>query len=178
MKKWCVRLSVLSLFLLGVSSDLSACGDKFLVAGRGVQNQRTFGALMPASILIFSNNQNPGESPTKTGELAVIFESAGHTFDVAETTADLDAKLGSTEVDVVVSSFADSHLVQKSLEDTGSQASILPVVAKAEKDNMAAAKQQYKRVLKAPSRAGRPPTKKRNARPRTTARPLASVIRF
>ena len=154
MKKWCVRLSVLSLFLLGVSSDLFACGDKFLVAGRGVQNQRTFGALMPASILLFSNTQNPEESPTKSGELAVVLESAGHTLDVAATTADLDAKLGSTEVDIVVSSFADSHLVLKSLKETGSHASVLPVVSKGKKENMAAAKKQHKWVLKAPSRAG------------------------
>lgn len=82
--------------LLSASGDALACGDKFLVSGRGTRYHRPKTA-RAASILVYG----PVELSGKTG-LEAVLRREGHRATAATTTEQLAALLAAGRFDVVL----------------------------------------------------------------------------
>ena len=91
-----------------VATDVMACGDKFLVAGRGMRNARNFQATFPASVLVYMNPDADSANVMRDLDLQVTLEMAGHTFKVVETPADLERELASGQYDVLLVDYEDA----------------------------------------------------------------------
>ncbi len=91
------------LFVLTVCSgpDLLACGDKFLVGGRGTRYQRPKNA-RAASVLLYANPSSG--LPTALGKLPVesVLKQQGHRLTTAETLEQLTALLTGGRFDVIL----------------------------------------------------------------------------
>ena len=90
--------------------DLLACGDKFLVAGRGTRYQRPKNA-RAASVLIYSNAGL--QAALKKVSLDSVLKHEGHRSTTVEAPEQLSAILTSGHFDVVLVSSGDAAAVEK-----------------------------------------------------------------
>jgi hypothetical protein len=135
----------------GFSDPLQACGEKFLMGSRGSRLQRPAPARTSAAILVYAN---PGFNLTRA--LAnVPFEAtlrkAGYRPTVV-TSADAFANaLGRGGWDLVLVDVADSPAVSSRVHGANAPI-VLPVMYNPTGAELAAAKKQNQRILKAPTK--------------------------
>jgi hypothetical protein len=132
-----------------VSNDLSACGDKFLVVSRGTRFQRAALARHPSAILVYAN---PASSlPKALGSIQVdaTLRKAGYRPTSVLTADDLDKALKQGGWDLVLADMTDSSAVRGRLQGNGAPM-LLPVIYNAKGAELANAKKDYQRVVKAP----------------------------
>jgi hypothetical protein len=118
----------------------TACGDKFLIVGRGSRFQRAYVALHPASLLVVDANV------TAQRDVQSRLKIAGHRLQIAKIDQ-LPQTLASGHYDFILADFHDVERVSRSLPRELSSAMILPVIDGSSKDDMAAAALQYKCLL-------------------------------
>ena len=99
---------------LWTGGDLLACGDKFLVVGRGTRYQRPKNA-RAASILIYANPSAGLPAALKSLPLESVLKHEGHRSTTVETPEQLSAILTSGRFDVVLASSVDVATVEKLL---------------------------------------------------------------
>lgn len=120
------RAGLVSLLLVAglcLGADLFACGDKFLVAGRGTRYQRPKNA-RAASVLIYAN---PATGlPAALGKLSVdsVLKHEGHRATTVEAPEQLSAIVASGRFDVVLVASADAESVERVL-GTGPDAPVV-----------------------------------------------------
>jgi hypothetical protein len=135
----------------GLSDPLLACGEKFLMGSRGNRFHRPPPVRQSAAILIYAN---PGLSVTRA--LAnVPFEAtllkAGYRPTVVSSADAFHQALGRGGWDLVLVDVADSSAVSNRVQ--GAKAPIvLPVMYNPTGAELAAAKKQHQRILKAPTK--------------------------
>jgi hypothetical protein len=105
-------LLVVIAFCLG--ADLLACGDKFLVAGRGTRYQRPKNA-RAASVLIYANPSTGLQAALSKVPLDSVLKHEGHRSTTVESPDQLSAILASGRFDVVLVSSGDAAAVEKLL---------------------------------------------------------------
>jgi hypothetical protein len=95
---------------LWTGADLLACGEKFLVAGRGTRYHRpkTFRA---ASILMYANPSTGLEAALQKLPVESVLKREGHQFTMVSTPEQLSAILASSRFDVVLASAGDAKIV-------------------------------------------------------------------
>ena len=59
-------------------NDVSACGDKFLLTGRGARLQHGYCALHPASILVYVNSKSGPAAAMRNPQFLNALKQAGH----------------------------------------------------------------------------------------------------
>ena len=155
MRKGLAVLIILSgvLVFSGVG-DSFACGDKFLVAGRGVRYQQLHGAMAAAQILVFQNPGSPQGTPARDPELVAILESAGHIVKVVDELSDLYQELTNRSYDIVLTDLSEADLVAQQTETSESKPSVLPVIYNPSREEIKQVRKQYNNVLKRPSKQG------------------------
>jgi hypothetical protein len=138
------------LFLAGISAALLlgpevglACGDKFVVLGRGVRFGRAFASKYPASILIYMNPASHMSAAAREFKLEKTLKAAGHKTRVVESSADLEQALASGKYDIVLADIADSPGVQKDAASAASKPSVVPVLYKPTPEELAAVEKKY-----------------------------------
>jgi hypothetical protein len=93
-------------------ADLAACGDKFLVVGRGTRFQKGPEAARPYSVLIYAPQSSPlAESRQKVSAEKALLR-AGYRPATAATLGELAERVKSGPPDVVVASAGDSRDVE------------------------------------------------------------------
>lgn len=100
--------------LLLAGADAFACGDKFLVSGRGTRYQRPKSA-RAASVLIYAN---PASGlPSKVGKLALesVLKREGHRSTTVETIDQLAALVSAGRFDVVIAATSALDAVTRHL---------------------------------------------------------------
>jgi len=95
-------------------ADLLACGDKFLVVGRGTRYQRPKNA-RAASILIYANPAAGLPAALKRLPLESVLKQEGHRSTTVETPEQLSAILQGGRFDVVLAASTDAPAVEKLL---------------------------------------------------------------
>jgi hypothetical protein len=92
---------VLLVLALSTGTELLACGDKFLVGGRGTRYQRPKNA-RAASVLLYADPSTG--LPTALGKLPVdsVLKQQGHRLTTAESLEQLTALLTSGRFDVIL----------------------------------------------------------------------------
>ena len=124
-----------------------ACGDKFLVIGKGIRYERAHAAAHPGSILIYRNKDV--EDPKAGSDLEVALKKAGHKIESVDTASKLETTLQNGKFDLVVLSLADAPLLEQQIISSPSKPAVLPVIYNHTGNEVAVAGKQYDCILKA-----------------------------
>ena len=114
MKRRIGLVAVLAAVGLWTSMDLLACGDKFLVAGRGTRYQRPKN-FRAASILIYANPSTGLESALAKLPVDSVLKREGHRATRVATDEELSAALANERFDVVLAASGDAAKVDRLL---------------------------------------------------------------
>jgi DNA-binding NarL/FixJ family response regulator len=118
------RLGALVVILaVGMTGDLFACGDKFLVGGRGTRYQRPKNA-RAASVLIYADPASAVAASLKKAKVESLLKLEGHKATNVQTLDELSNVMTSGRYDVILTANSDSANVQRMLA-TGPDAAIV-----------------------------------------------------
>lgn len=111
-----------------MGGDLLACGDKFLVTGRGTRFQRPKNA-RAASVLIYANPSSGLPAALKNVAVDSVLKHEGHRSTTVETFDQLSAILAGGRFDVVVAASSVAPDVERLLGAAPDRAVILALDA-------------------------------------------------
>ena len=149
-----MRYRVGVICLIGIAgfcfgTNLLACGDKFLVAGRGARFQR--GGAHATPVLIYA----PLSSTLRggAGNLSVdsVLSRAGYHPAVAASTEELGRILKDGNPGIVLVDIADARTVEKLVPAESPGPVILPVLSNASRQEIATARKTWGVALKSPA---------------------------
>jgi CheY-like chemotaxis protein len=147
MKKSLVALGVLFIYSIG-STELLACGEKFLVASRGTRYQRAGQARQSAAILVYLNASSAlPKAFEKVSDETV--RKAGYRLTSVANTTELEQALRQGGWDLVLTDLADSATVRGRIQGSGGPM-VVPVAYNVTGTVLAQAKKDFQRVLKGP----------------------------
>jgi hypothetical protein len=112
-------ITLVVVLVLGVSAlypAALACGDKFLMVGRGAKFQRAYASVYPGKILIYARPSTDGKSAIRDPQLHKALRQAGHAVSVIEDWALLEAALKTAPSDVVLVDVAEAARLKTTLE--------------------------------------------------------------
>ena len=107
MRKTVALLTGFAGLWLVLGADVHACGDKFLVVGRGVRYSRSHGAVHSASILIYRNSTSPSAAIAKDVKLEADLKQAGHKVQSVTDAAQWPTERGAKAYDACWSHLVD-----------------------------------------------------------------------
>lgn len=151
MKRLAATLS-LAAFCIGTAGDLSACGDKFLVVGRGTRYKHPNAPRGPAFILIYADPASSLALALKNVPVESTLRRAGYTPKSVDTAEQLGDALARGGWDLVVVDQADGERV-RAMVAGDSPTVVLPVFYNATRAELKAAKKRYPVLLESPSRS-------------------------
>ena len=114
------------LLSVGITGDLIACGDKFLVAGRGTRYQRPKTA-RAASVLIYADPASAVAATLKKEKVESLLKLEGHRATRVQSLEELSAVVSSGRYDVILTATSDSANVQRLLQTSRDAATVLSV---------------------------------------------------
>jgi hypothetical protein len=85
-----------------------ACGDKFLMVGRGARFQRAYASVYPGKVLIYARPSTDLKAAIRDPQLHKALRQAGHAVSVIEDWALLEQALKVTPVDLVLVDVAEA----------------------------------------------------------------------
>ena len=133
-------------------AEAYACGDKFLVIGRGVRAQRAKGAVHRASILMYFDPRTELAAAIKETHLETDLKLAGHRIRSLQGPGDLEAALASGDYDIVLVAVADMKALDSRAGVAASRPILLPILYDPTPEEQAAAERQYRCVMRSPSK--------------------------
>jgi CheY-like chemotaxis protein len=126
------------------TTDLDACGDKFLRVGRSARFHR-YAAVHPASILIYA----PADStPAGIKEFEAILKQAGHRPVALANGADVAKALTAAPYDIVIADYSDSSRIREDLRAVDSRPGLLPILYKPAKAVEERAEREFTCLIK------------------------------
>jgi hypothetical protein len=132
------------------SQTLSACGDKFLLVGRGVSFRHAYAAVHPASILLVLPPSRVKTAADRDPSMLSALKLAGHRVDVVRQPATLADVLGRSRHDIVLVERADASAAGEAAASAAqTRPSIVSVVEDSSAPAPAASQGEY--ILRAPS---------------------------
>jgi hypothetical protein len=140
---------------LVAADGVQACGDKFLLLGRGVKYHRAYAAIYPASIVIYAVPQRNAAKAIRDPRLQNELKLAGHRVSVVETEAALARALSSERIDLVLTDVADADATSKQGAASASKPTVLPVMYEPTREEAKAIEARYQCRLKSSDRADR-----------------------
>ncbi len=140
---------LIACLLLAAGREGTACGDKFLVIGRG---RRVYSAAHPASILIYLNPRTPLPRALRELKIPAALKAAGHRTRSVESEAQLDAALASGQYDLVLADLSDMTALEPKVGAAPSHPKLLPVIYNPTGAELAAAEREYACVMRSPSK--------------------------
>ena len=105
-------MGLVAVFGFWAGGELAACGDKFLVVGRGTRFQRPKNA-RAASVLIYSSPSSGLPAALRSLPVDSVLRQAGHRSTSVETPDQLSSALASGRFDVVLAASSDALAVER-----------------------------------------------------------------
>ncbi len=99
-----------------------ACGDKFLMVGRGAKFQRAYASVYPGKVLIYARPSTDPKAAIRDPQLHRALRQAGHAVSVIEDWALLEQALKSVPVDVVLVDVAEATRLQSAMTSSPTHA--------------------------------------------------------
>ena len=118
--------ALIVMFAVGMTGDLFACGDKFLVGGRGTRYQRPKNA-RAASVLIYADPASAVAASLKKAKVESLLKLEGHRATNVQTLDQLSTMMSSGRFDVILTANSDSANVQRLLTSTPDAAVVVGV---------------------------------------------------
>lgn len=149
MKTWAaLAIALVTASSLGAEA-VSACGDKFLLVGRGVRFQRAYAAIHPGSILIVLPPKSVKNAAVRDSRLQTALRMAGHRVDVVPQ-ANLADQVGHSRYDVILAERADAFAIPDLLSAAPVKPSVVGVLEDPSAADLAEARQRLQAVLTTP----------------------------
>jgi hypothetical protein len=104
-----------------------ACGDKFLLVGRGVRFQRAYAAVHPANILIYARSTTDANRAIRDPQFHKTLRQAGHQLSVIEDATLFQHALRLSSFDIVLADLTEAPAIDSLLATTPSQPKALYV---------------------------------------------------
>jgi hypothetical protein len=124
-------------------TDLNACGDKFLRAGRSTRT-KGYAAVYPATILIYK----PTATAKGLEEFQALLKRAGHRSVALTTESALTQALSSAKYDLVIADYADRAILKEHFRSATAEPDFLPILHKPTKAEEAAVAKEFPHLLK------------------------------
>jgi hypothetical protein len=140
---------------LQAQSPALACGDKFLLVGRGVAYRRAYAAVYPASIVVYAEPKRTAAKAIRDPRLQADLKMAGHRVLLVENDAALARALESGAVDLVLTDAADADRTSKQATTAPSRPTVLPVMYEPTKAEAKEIEARYQCRLMSSDRADR-----------------------
>src|SRR5262249_12480093 len=139
-------------FAASGSQAVSACGDKFLLVGRGVRFEQAYAAIHPASILIILPVKSVKSAAVADSRLVTALKNAGHKVEVVQQPANLADALSRSRRDIILVEHADAAALDAiALRDGQIKPSIVGVLEDPSPSALTDAKRQLEYVLPTPT---------------------------
>ena len=150
--KTCLALALGCLFLAGAGSQsVSACGDKFVLAGRAMRFDHAYAAIHPASILIVFPLKSVKSAAVRDSRLLTALKMAGHRVEVIHQPVTLADVVGRSHPDIILAEREDASAIRDFTAPTGRpKPSVVGVLEDPSSGALTAARQQFEYVLKTP----------------------------
>jgi hypothetical protein len=132
---------------------LQACGDKFLLVGRAVTYHRAYGAIYPASILVYAPPLRDATRAIRDPRLQSDLKRAGHKVVLVENETALARALESDHVDLLLTDVADADRLSKQVGTAALAPVVLPVMYEPTKEEIKQVEARYHCQLKSSDRA-------------------------
>jgi hypothetical protein len=132
-----------------------ACGDKFLLVGRGVSFHHAYAAIYPASIVVYAQPQRSAAKAIRDPRFQSDLKLAGHRVLFVENDAALARALESDRVDLILTDVADADRMSKQVATSSSAPAVLPVMYEPTKDEAKEVEARYHCQLKSSDRIDR-----------------------
>jgi hypothetical protein len=130
-----------------LAPDARACGDKFMVLGRGVR-QRIPRAKHPSAVVVFARPGSPAADAARAAHLEAVLAKAGHRVSDAASAEELAAALRNGGA-VVVAGLADVEAAAEQARAVAPHARVVPLVDK-KRDDHKAARARFPHVIIVP----------------------------
>lgn len=98
--------------LASLSAAAHACGDKFLMVGRGAKFQRAYASVYPGKVLIYARPSTEANAAIRDPQLHKALRQAGHAVSVIEDWTLLEQALKTVPVDIVLVDVAEASRLQ------------------------------------------------------------------
>jgi len=115
-----------------------ACGDKFLMAGRGAKFQRAYASVYPGKLLIYSQSSK-NKTAIRDPQLYKALRQAGHTVSIIEDWALVEQAVKNGPVDLVLVDVAEAGRLQPLLASSAVHPDPMYVVSSSTKSDAACA---------------------------------------
>jgi hypothetical protein len=92
-------------------SPAEACGDKFLLVGRGVRFQRAYAAVHPANILIYARATTNADRAIRDPQFHKTLRQAGHQLSVIEDATLFQHALRLSSFDIVLADLTEAPTI-------------------------------------------------------------------
>jgi hypothetical protein len=102
---------VLVLSVAVIDPVLHACGDKFLMVGRGAKFQRAYASVHPGKLLIYARPSTNAKAAIRDPQLHKALRQAGHAVSVIEDWPLLEQAVRTVPVDVILVDVAEASKV-------------------------------------------------------------------
>lgn len=146
---------VVATMLLQASNAAQACGDKFLLVGRGVEFHRAYAALYPASIVIYARLAGDAAKAIRDSRFQANLKQSGHRVLLVENDAALVRALESDRVDLILTDVADAEALSGKAAAAPSKPAVLPVMYRPTKAEIQTIEARYQCRLTSADRADR-----------------------
>jgi len=151
MNKRLVVVAVIAVGSLLRAVAVEACGDKFVLIGRGARVAR---AKYPSSILIFMNPASRIPAAEKEFHVEAILKAAGHKARVAENEAEVRREVESGKYDLVLADVTDVPALRREAGATSAKPAVIPILYEPTPAELAAAEKDASCLVR-PSKKSR-----------------------
>ena len=155
MRAIALRVFVSAMVVQQGASGVQACGDKFLLIGRGARFRQAYAAIYPASIVLFAHGQSGAGKAIRDPRLQAQLKQAGHTVSVVEDERALARALESDRIDIVLTDAADADQIAKQADAAAAKPRVLPVMFEPSKDEAKAIESRFQCKLTSTDRSDR-----------------------
>lgn len=145
--KRCIGL--LGLVVLAAHGQALACGDKFLVVGRGTRFQTRAESARALSVLVYSPPASSIAAALRDIPVERVLRRAGHAPAFAASERELSGFLRDGGTDVVVADVSDARALGEMSQGPPGPV-VLPVLVNPSPTELAAARRTWRVVLRAP----------------------------
>jgi hypothetical protein len=154
MRAYTTILTVATL-LLQPTSAAQACGDKFLLVGRGVEFHRAYAAVYPASIVIYARLPGDAAKAIRDSRFQASLKQSGHKVLLVENDAALARALEAERVDLILTDVADAESMSRQASTAPTKPDVLPVMYRPTKEEAQTIETRYQCRLTSADRADR-----------------------
>jgi hypothetical protein len=152
MKPWIAFIVGSLAFAASGLQTVSACGDKFVLVGRGVRFEQAYAAIHPASILIVLPVKSVKSAAVRDSRLVTALKKAGHRVEVVQQPANLAEALSRSRHDIILVEQADASALHDIITAAGQvKPSIVGVLEAPSPSALTDARQKLEYLLPTPA---------------------------